>query len=902
MTIRNLNFFFEPKAVVLAGASRKPGSIGFTVAHNLRRSGFNGEIAFVNPRYTEVDGIACFASVDRLPFKPELAIIATPPHTVPQLVAEFGAKGCRAVIVITAGIKGDLAQAMLNAARPYLLRIIGPNCMGIQVPRLRLDASFAQQLANPGHIALVSQSGAIMTAMLDWAAAEKVGFSHVVSVGDVADVDIGDMLDYLAGDVQSRAVFLYLEAVTHAAKFMSAARRCARAKPVIAIKAGRRPEGARAAASHTGALAGADAVYDAALRRAGVLRVFDLDDMFDAAEMLARLKGIGGDRLAIVTNGGGAGVLASDTLADLGGKLAALDPKTIETLDSKLPPAWSRGNPIDIIGDAGADRYENAMDAALGDPNTDAVLVVNCPTALASSLDGAKAAIAAIDRHRKTSSPQKPVIASWLGATTAAEPRALFQAAHIPEFTTPGDAVRGFMSLVRYGRAQAELMQSPPILPADLHVDQNQVRSAIGKTLAEGRSMMTEPEAKAALAAYGIPAVTTLVAPTPEKVGEAAARLLSESASVAVKILAPALTHKSDIGGVRLDIASAEEAMKAATQMLQSIGKLKPDAELQGFTVQPMIKKPDAYELILGMTSDPVFGPVILFGAGGTGVEAIGDTATALPPLDLKLAGELIASTRIYRLLRGFRDKPPVDLNALALCLIKLCSLVIHHREIRELDINPLLADEKGMIALDARIKVESLESKPATPLAIRPYPRQWEAHKLASGGQEIFIRPIRPDDEPLYAELMARMTPEDIRLRLFMPVREFSKQFLARQTQIDYAREMAFVAFRGADSEMLGTARLSADPDYTKAEFAVMVRSDLKGQGVGWALMNHLICYARAEGLETLFGSVLAENKTMIRMCQELGFQVEHDPKDATIYSVALDLRAKPASGASPR
>jgi acetyltransferase len=899
MTIRNLDVLFNPRNVVLIGASDRAGSIGLTMTRNLLRAGFAGKIGLVNPRHNAIEGHACVPSLKELPFKPDFGIIATPPATVPAIIAQLGEAGCRAAVVITAVVKGATAQNMLDAAKPHLLRIVGPNCLGVQLPGLKLDASFAQTLARPGDIALVSQSGAITAAMLDWAAVEGVGFSHVVSIGDPAEVDLGDMLDYLAGDVASKAVFLYIESVTHAAKFMSAARRCARVKPVIAIKAGRRPEGAKAAASHTGALAGSDQVYDAALRRAGILRVLDLDEMFDAAEMLARVKKMPGSRLAIVTNGGGAGVLAADSLADLHGTLAPLDTKTLETLDKALTATWSHGNPVDIIGDAGPDRYRAAMDAVLRDGNTDAVLVMNCPTALASSVDAANATIEAVTLARRQGIT-KPVIATWLAKSAAAEIRPLFSAANIPDFETPGAAVRGMMQLVRYGHAQAELMQTPPAMPADLAIDAAAVDASIGRALQEGRGLMTEPEAKAVLAAYGIPTVPTRIAATPEDARNAASELLRNHASVVVKILSLNLSHKSDIGGVRLDLTSAEDVEKVTRQMLADVKAARPDAVLEGVTVQPMIKRPDAYELILGITVDPTFGPVILFGAGGTGVEAIGDTAMALAPLDLKLAGDLIASTRIYKLLKGFRDKPAIDLAGLALCLVKLSALAVRHGTIRELDINPLLVDGKGIIALDARIKVADPAKHPAPPPAIRPYPAQWETKQTQRDGCEVFIRPIRPDDERLYADLMARMTPEDIRLRLFMPMRQFSHQFLARLTQIDYAREMAFIALAPAADgavEMLGAARFFADPDYEKAEYAIMVRSDLKGLGLGWVLMRHLIAYARSEGLQSLSGSVLRENATMMQMCRELGFRVEPGVDDPSLYAVTLNLQSEGAA-----
>ena len=896
MTVRNLNFLFQPKSVALIGASERPGSIGLHVAENLLRAGFSGEIGFVNLRRSSVLGKPCYSSCERLPFVPQLGVVATPPHAVPGVIAELGRKGCRAAVVITAGIAGNLAQEMREAARPYLLRIIGPNCLGIQVPYLNLDASFAQTFAKRGDIALVSQSGALTTAMLDWAAVEGVGFSHVVSIGDAADVDLGDMLDYLAGEVMSRAVFLYIEGIAHAAKFMSAARRCSRSKPVIAIKSGRHPEGARAALSHTGALAGSDHVFTAALRRAGILRVLDLHEMFESAEVIARVKSVRGNRLAIVTNGGGTGVLAADTLADVHGTLTPLEPKTIRALDAFLPPTWSRGNPVDLIGDAGPDRYRAAIVEVMRDGNTDAVLVMNVPTALASSVDAARATVEAVAEGRKLGST-KPVLASWLQRSKSSEVKPLFRDAKIPDFVTPGAAVRGIMQLARYGAAQAELMRTPPALPAEMHFDSDAVEADIGLVLKEGRTLMTEPEAKAVLEAYGIPTVPTRVAATPEEAYQAASELLQSHSSLVVKILSPDITHKSDVGGVRLDLKSAGDVETVTRKMLADIQALKPNAKLKGVTVQPRVRRRNAYELILGVTSDPTFGPVIVFGAGGTAVEAIGDTAMALTPLDLKLAMDLIESTRVYQLLKGFRDRPPVDLGGLAFCLVKLSSLAVQHPAIRSLDINPLLASETGLLALDARIEVEDPLKVPATPPAIRPYPIQWEMHEKLLNGEEVFIRPIRPDDERFYTLFMSHVTPEDIRLRMMMPVREFSHQFLARMTQIDYAREMAFVALRNdpdGEPEMLGVVRFFADPDYEKAEYAVLARSDLKGMGLGWVLMRHLIRYARAEGLKALYGTVLRENATMLRMCEELGYEVKRDPDDPMLAAVTLDLKGE--------
>lgn len=893
MTIRNLDCMFRPRSVALVGASEELGSVGRTVAENLFGSQFAGPIWLVNPNHKELFGRTSYANVEALPEAPDLGVIATPPGTVPGIIRSLGDKGCRAAVVITAGIRGELAQQMLEAARPYNLRILGSNCIGLIVPGARLNASFAQAAPEPGKLALLSQSGALLTSILDWAVGRQVGFSHMVSLGNMDDVDFGDMLDYLAGDVSSNAILLYMEAVKHAPKFMSAARRAARAKPVIVVKTGRHSAGAKAAASHTGALAGSDAVYEAAFRRAGLLRVYDLDELFVASEMAERVGRISGENLAILTNGGGAGVLAADRVADLQGQLAELSPGTMAALDKLLPPTWSKGNPVDIIGDAGPERYGEALEILLADERTDAILAINCPTALASSEAAANAVVERIEAHRIRSRKHKPVIACWLGENAAQAARKLFAERGIPSFTTPSRAVQGFMHLVRYTRAQEELMQAPPALSRLLEFQFSLASEQISSVLKNSRSMLSEPEAKGLLETYGIPIVPTYAARDSQEVRKRAEEILREHEACVLKIISDDITHKSDVGGVRLDIGTADLAAEAAEEMLELIRRTHPNARIEGISVQPMIRSKLAHELIIGMTEDPTFGPVIMFGAGGTAVEVTADTAMALPPLDLKLAHDLIRQTRIYRLLKGYRDRPAADLDAIALTLVKVSYLVSQHPEIRELDINPLLADDKGVVALDARVRVEDEREHPRTQMAIRPYPRQWERWEELAELGKVFIRPIRPDDEHLYEAMIKRMDAGDLRLRFFVPQRHMSRKFLARLTQIDYGREIAFAALSPSRDEMLGVVRFFADPDYRQAEYAVMVRSDLKGKGLGWLLMQHLIAYARAEKLQTLYGTVMQENTTMLKMCRELGFKVERDPEDTTCYRVTLDLSA---------
>lgn len=893
MSVRNLDHLFAPSSVALVGASPQAGSVGRIVASNLRSGGFAGDIWLVNPRHTSIDGAPCYASASKLPRAPDLAVITTPPSTVPGVIAELAAHGTKAAVVITAGIDADLRTRMLEAARPSCLRVLGPNCVGLILPRLGINASFAQLMPLKGDLAFLSQSGALVTAVIDWAHARGIGFSKVASMGEMADVDLGDALDYLAGDPETRAILLYIEQVTHAAKFMSAARRAARAKPVIVLKSGRHAAGAKAARSHTGALSGSDAVYDAAFRRAGLVRVGDLDGLFEAAEILSFTPRLEGERLAILTNGGGAGVLAADRLEDYRGTLAELDPATVAALDTVLPPTWSKGNPVDIIGDAGPDRYEAAMSALLADPASDAVLVINCPTALASSESAAAAVLKAIS-GASGRCRTKPVITNWLGDGAATESRRQFRTARIPTFETPASAIDGFMQLVRYRRSQDELMSTPTVQPSGSDVDRAKARNVIGGALARGRSMLTEAEAKAVLAAYGIPVAETIICADPDAVAETAKNILTRYRACVVKIHSEEISHKSDVGGVRLGITSADEARETARAMAATVAKVMPHAHIEGWAVEPMIERPEAHELIVGMSEDQTFGPTLLFGAGGTAVEVIKDTAHALPPLDHKLARDMMAQTRIYRLLEGYRNRPRADLDAIADVLVRASSLVADLPELRELDINPLLADDKGCIALDARMRVADAAASPRQPLSIRPYPAQWQKNVHLAEVGTVTIRPVRPEDEALYERFFSEIDPDDLRLRFFTAAPDRSHRFLARLTQIDYAREMAFVALSEAGN-LLGSSRLAADPDYARAEFAVIVRSDLKGKGLGWLIMQQLIDYARMEGLRELHGEVLAENTAMLDMCRDLGFRTETDPSDATLRHVTLPVEPIP-------
>jgi acetyltransferase len=871
MSIRNLDAIFQPQAIALVGASAHQGSIGWLIAQNLRAGGFEGPIMPVNPHARAIAGVITYPDIASLPVSPDLGVIATPPETVPGVIADLAKRGARGAIVITAGFKelgskeGDaLEQTMLDAAHPHLLRIIGPNCIGVLSTPSGLNASFAHIGAKKGAIAFVAQSGAMVTTILDWAGARGLGFSHLVSLGDMADVDFGDMLDFLANDAATKAILLYVEAVTEARKFMSAARAASRVKPVIVIKSGRHEAAAKAAASHTGALAGADDVYDAAFKRAGLLRVLDLDALFDAVETLATAPPPVGDKLAILTNGGGLGVLAADALIDHGGTLAELTQATIEKLDGKLPKTWSHGDPIDIIGDAPASRYNDALEILIGAPEVDGVLALNCPTAIASGTDAARAVAALAAKTRK------PVLTSWVGSAAAEDARAIFTEARVPTYETPDQAIGGFMQLVRYRRGQNVLVEAPA-LSEGFTPKTDLARALVANALADKRSWLDPIEVASLFSYYDIPMAKTVLVESAEEAGRAAQGL---KGVLVLKIQSHDISHKSDVGGVVMGLSGPDSVRAAAEKMQAQVARAAPQAHLEGFRLQEMIQRPNAMELILGLTVDRLFGPIMLFGRGGTAVQVIADKALGLAPLNGALARGMIGETRVFRQLKGYRNRPPADLDAIALTLVKLSQLACDLDEVIELDINPLLADDKGVIGVDARVRIEAMApgQKRGERLVIRPYPKELAREETLAGLGTILVRPILPEDAAAMEEGFKQLTLEDVRLRFFSALKELSPRLKMRLTQIDYDREMAFVAV-DKDRNILGVSRLVTDPDNIEGEFGVVVRSDLKGHGLGWLLMTKLIDYARARGTERIIGEILAQNRVMLDMSRKLGF-----------------------------
>ncbi len=901
MSVRNLEFLLTPHSVAVIGASDRPDAIGTIVMRNLLAGGFAGPIYAVNPKYDRVQGTRCYARPDQLPEAPDLAVVCTPPDTVPDVIARLAARGTRSAVIVTAGMDaacGEGArtrrQAMLDAARPHLLRILGPDCIGLLVPGIGLNASFAHTTALPGDIAFISQSGALVTAVLDWARSRRIGFSHFVSAGERADVDIADLLDYLGSDAGTRAILLYLESIRSARKFLSSARAAARNKPVIVVKAGRSAEGARAAASHTGALAGADDVFDAAIRRAGMLRVDTLLDLFDTVETLSHQTQLHGARVAVISNGGGAGVLAADALSLADGVLAELAPDTLTRLGRALPARWSHANPVDIVGDAPVQRYVDVLQALADDSNVDAIVLIHAPTAVVPADAIARACVPLMRRAGK------PVLTCWLGEDAVARARALCHDAGIADYATPEEAVRALMHLVTYRRNQELLLQMPPAQSEGFDPQRGAAAEVVTRALREGREILTEPEAKAILRAYGIPVVDTRVA---SSIDEAVAAARAIGFPVALKVLSPGIVHKSDLGGVALDLEDAGAVHTAAAAMLERIGSLRPEAALNGFTVQSMVRRPDAYELIAGMAVDPLFGPVIVFGHGGTAVEVIADRAVALPPLNSVLARALVARTRVAKLLAGYRQRPRADLDAIYDVLGKLSQLVIDLPQVVELDVNPLLADDEGVIALDARVRVRLPKDGEREPLAIRPYPRELE-ERIEWRARALLLRPIRPDDGERHLDFLRKLSSEDIRMRVFHTRRYIAPSELARLTQLDYEREMAFVAVSTDDAtETLGVVRAATDPENARAEFGIVVRSDLKGQGLGSILFDKIIRYCRQRGTQQLIGDVLRENTGMLEMARRRGFRMDRSPEPSAVR-VTLDLQAPgiPGEPGQPR
>ena len=889
-----LKSMFEPQSVAIVGASERHDSIGAVLIRNMLDARYNGALHAINPKHDSVQGVPCVARLDDLRKRPDLAVICTPAATVPGLIEECGRAGIKSAVVISSGFAEcgpagvELERRTRIAAKRSGVRIIGPNCLGLMRPAIGLNATFARAAGIPGSIGLISQSGAICTALLDWAQTNGVGFSTVVSLGASIDLDFGEILDYMIADPRTESIFMYIEGIRDARRFMSAVRAAARVKPVLAIKVGRHPAGSKAVASHTGAMVGSDDVFDAALRRAGVVRLANMGQMFSAANALFTGFKPSGKRLAVVTNGGGPGVMAADRAADLGIELAALSPETMAALNGALPPTWSHANPIDLIGDADAARYGAAIKAVLADPGVDGVLTLLTPQAMTQPTAVAEKVI------EIAATAHKPLMTCWMGGEQVRAARALFEAAHMPSFRSPEPAVELFHHISSYYQNQQLLRHAPASLAQDL--DPPSVESArlvIETALSERRTVLTEMESKALLAAFRIPIAQTVVA---RSATEAMVYAEEMGLPVAMKIDSPDITHKSDVGGVRLHVDNLRAVRDCWQELMAEVGRRKPDARLTGVSIEPMVTKPNARELFVGVVHDDVFGPVISFGHGGTRIEVLRDRAVTLPPINVELARDAIQRTRVSAMLGEFRGMPAIDMDALERVLIRVSEMVCELPWIREMDINPLLVDESGCVAVDARIILADVlpTATPYSHMAIHPYPARLEHVVNLPNGARAIIRPIRPEDSDREADFVRALSPETRYLRFMSTIKELPGPLLARLTQIDYDREMALVAITGdGDSEeQIGVCRYVVNPDGESCEFAIVVADAWQRQGLARTMMNLLIEAARERGLKVMEGVFLANNERMLRFVQSLGFHINRDPEDSSLFNGELDLR----------
>jgi len=901
MSTRQLDRALQPKSLALVGASGRPGSRGRGVLDNIVASGFSGALHLVNPHFETIDGRPCYRNLAAIGQIPDLVVIVAPKSEVAAYVNEAADLAIPAVMVMTKDPTpgaDSLFEKMRAIARHRDIRIFGPNCRLI-APRVKLNASLSALPVASGDLAVISQSYAVLYAIVAWGHAHQVGFSGMVSLGGMADVDFDDLLDYYALDPMTRAILLYVEHLEDAQGFMSAARAASRVKPVIVVRSGRH-EASRRTGTHAGNLATADAIYDAAFRRAGLLRVPNIDSLFDAAEALGRVKPFNGERLAVVTNGRGVGYLAIDQLLDLDGKLADVSPATREALTPLLPDSWSGNSPVELSGDTQPEQFGQALATVLQDRANDAVLVLHAPNLLIDSRQMALAAVEAVKKHRRSSINPKPVFAVWYGADE--EINHIFEDARVPHYQR--GAVTGFMHMVNWRKAREALMAAPPSLPVDFAPNTVKARAVIAQAISRGHEWLAPVEISALLDAYDIPIAPARLARSPEEAAEVARLVLGRYGGCVVKIMSRDIVHKSDLGGVALDQRSIEQVVDTTRKMLDRVAAEAPEARVDGVTIHPMVRRPHARELVMGVTDDPTFGPVIVFGRGGKAVEVINDKALALPPLDLSLARALIEQTQVVRALRDYRDVPAANIDAVALLLVKISQLTADVPEIRELELNPVLADADGVVVVDARVSVAPFTGRlgvaAANPrFAVAPYPKAQERRAALKNGTPVQLRPVRPEDEEMYKVFFTHVAPEDIRLRFFGPVKEFTHAFIARLIQIDYARSFVMVAVEEATGLMLGVVRLMLDADHEKGEYAILLRSDMKGQGLGWKLMKYMIEFARADGVREIEGQVLSENGPMLSMNQALGFKIMDDPHEHGVKKVVLDLTEPPTEAA---
>jgi len=890
VSIRNLDKIFDPHRVAVVGASDTPTSVGYTVLRNLVGSGFRGVVYPVNPKRESVQGIQAYRDIPSLPHAPDLAVVCTPAPTVPPLIRACGEAGTRGIVIISAGFReiGEegrkLERLILEEQKKFDgMRIIGPNCLGFIVPGIHLNASFAAATPDQGHIGFISQSGALCTSVLDWAIDEGIGFSYFVSVGNMLDVSMGDLIDYLGSATETRSIILYIESISEAREFMSAARAFARTKPIVAYKAGRFAESAQAAASHTGAMAGVDAVYEAAFQRAGIERIFQIEDMFDCAELLARQQPPKGDRLAIITNAGGPGVMTTDALIARDGELAKLSPETVEKLNEFLPSFWSHGNPIDVLGDAPPDRFARTVDVVLKDKEIDAVVVILTPQAMTDPTATAKA-IGEVATHA-----HKPVLAAWMGGRVVREGTQLLNEMGIPSYSTPEKAVRAFMHLVSYARNLQILHETPRDIPIEFTFDRQRLRGVFNTLLTEGDEILSENLSKAFLESYEIPVTRPQAARTADEAADVAHRI---GYPVVMKIHSPQITHKTDVGGVVLNLATDEAVRDAFEKIVTRAKQKRPDAEIRGVTIQKMVTYPNSFELIMGTKKDPVFGAVIMVGMGGTAAEVFRDRALGMPPLNESLARRMLESLKSWPLLRGYRGKPGVNIDRLIEIIMRFSYLVADYPEIKELDINPLLVTSEDAIALDARVVVDRemmvRQVRPYAHLAIRPYPEEFVAERKLKDGTPVILRPIKPEDEPMWHELLGSCSTQSLWFRFSYLFKQTTHEMATRYCFIDYDRELGIVAEAEEDGErkLIGVGRLVADVNHDAAEYAVIVVDRWHGHGLGGLLTDYCLEVAKKWGVKRVVAETSKDNARMLATFRNRGFEMNGDQEDVVLVN----------------
>lgn len=888
MGVQNLERFFNPQRIAIIGVTINPNSVGGKVLGNLVGSGFTGVVYPVNPDSEAVLGIPCYPDVQHLPRTPDVGVLCSPAEQVPDLVRQCGEAGIKALIIMSAGFKevgaeGKALEEQIKAEAQKFdgLRIIGPNCLGIIVPRSKLNVSFANGTPKAGHVAFISQSGALCTSVLDWALEAGIGFSYFVSIGNTIDVDFGDLIDYFGQDDYSKSIILYIESITRPRRFMTAARAFARSKPILAYKAGRFPESAQAAASHTGAMASEDAVYDAAFRRAGLARVFDIGDIFDCAELIGRGRIPKGPRLGIITNAGGPGVMATDALIAAGGVLAKLTDATMEKLNQNLPSAWSHRNPVDVLGDAGSKRMEKATEIVLADPGVDAVLVILTPQAMTNPTIVAKAV------GKLAATTPKPILAAWLGGITMREGMRLLIENNVAAYQTPEQAIRAFMTLVAYARNLQSLYETPKDIPVQFRMDREKQRAEFVARHFASDSLLSEVVSKQLLATYGV-AVTM---PHPAgSADEAVAVARQVGFPVVLKVHSPQITHKSDVGGVVLGLENDDQVRAAFEKIVASARAKYPEVALVGVTVQAMADVKDGVELILGIKKDPAFGTVMMVGMGGVNAELFGDRRLGFPPLNERLARQLLESLKIWPLLNGYRGRPPVDIDKLVEVLIRMSYLAADYPEITELDINPLLATPKETIALDARVIIDresvGTQLEPYAHLALRPYPEKYVSTAVTRDGTEVLLRPIKPEDEPLWMELLASCSKESIYSRFRYSFHWQSHEVATRFCYIDYDREIAIVAEIVVNGvrKLLGVGRLIADSDHEAVEYAVLIADAWQNKELGSILTDYCMEVAKRWKLKRIVAQTTTDNMAMIAVFAKRGFTITYNDLDSTV------------------